>query len=1251
MKHFSLFRKVLFLALLCLSWAANAQTHYNLQIGTGTDANNYVPNYTYYNYSYSQTLYTAAEVGIDGDIDTIAFNLSNGGATRDLLIYMAEVSQTSLATQVAASEFTQVFNGTVSWETGWTVIPLDTVFPYQGTGSLVIAVVDETGSYVSGRTFLGTNKSETRSKYIYSDYNAYNTASQMTNSTAFSPNIRICINSTSTYCAAPTHVMVSDINNDEATISWTGNGVAPSYEVIVSDSVITDFSNASSSVVSDTFYTVNNLSGNTLYYVYVRALCDASSYSVWTPVATFRSACIGYTAIPYSNGFEDLTTGAVPNCWQQIAMGSSSASTFPAAYVYASNARTGNVYFEMESSSGETEIIALPAMENINNLMLTFYASCMNTNFVLEAGVMEGSSFVPLQPVQLTAGSGGNWSGSYYPYTVYYGSYSGSSERMALRVTAPGSYTLMIDDLTVDYLPNCPEPSNFALDSIGVDWAALGWIENGSASSWVIEYDTVDFTPGTSSANQITVQSDNHYFLSGLDSGMTYYLYLRSDCGSDTSIYTSLTFTTLAGAPASVPFFCDFEMSGSNGWELINGDQTNHWMVGSAASNGGSRGLYITNDDIVNEYTNTASSMVYAVRNINISVAGEYVYSFDWRNQGESQNYDYIRAFLAPASEEFSAGTLPASSVYSFANYNLPSSWIDLPSTAGIPGINYTLAQSSSWQTLSGTFTLTAPGAYKLVFVWANDGSVGTNPPAAIDNVQLVRNTCPAPINLTVTGVTANDVSITWQSVGDETSWEVSDGTNSYLANSTSYTLTGLTPDHNYNIRVRAICDVDDTSIAVSTNALTLQSCFRPVAITVDSVIGDSVWVSWTDTANAVSYDLVFGHAGFNPDTVVDNIIMGISANNQMVTGLTLGQLYYFYVRSDCGGEQSSWVGPATATPSYSYIMAATGVDTIHVCGYTIYDDGGENGDYSTDCNSTLVVFPSDPTQTLQISGFGYVENNYDYLYIYDGVGTSGNLLYTGMGTFTMPPINSEDGAVTIVFTSDNMIQYSGFELNVACIPLPDCPHPTHLTVSNIGTNSVELTWDELGSATEWIIQYDDVNFTPGSQQPTANSQLATTNPYTLTGLDSSTTYYVYVASYCNPDTSDYVGISFTTLAAAPSSLPYSCDFEQAGDNGWDLINGSQSNHWMVGIGANNGGNRGLYITQDNTSNGYNTSSTSTVFASASTGRLKAKPLGTTSVRLWFLSLSTLPLALSALGAPLRFLPAPSLLTVAASLT
>ena len=1186
---------MLFAVALLLPWTMGAQTHYTLQIGSGTATSQYVPAYGYYNYSYTQSLYTAAEVGIDGTIDALSFEVASNSLTRNVTVYMAEVSQTDMGSAVPASAFQQVYSGNVNFAPGWVTITLDTVFAYQNTGSLVIAVIDGTGSYNSSRpNYAGTEKSNTRARYVYNDDNPYTLSSSMSYTTTFLPNIRLGIESYSTYCADPSNVTVFDIVNDEATVSWVENGSATTYELIVSDSVITDFDNANTITVTDTFYTLTNLAGNTFYYVYVRAVCDASSNSAWTAATTFRSACVGYTSIPYSTGFEELSTAAMPNCWQQVASGSSSASTFPAAYAWAPNARNSNVYFEFESSTGETEIAALPAMENLNTLMLTFYASCMNTNFVLEAGVMEGASFVPVQTVPLTAGSNNNWAGSYYPYTVYYGSYNGSGERMALRVTSSGSYTLMIEDLSVDYLPTCPEPSNLTLDSVGVDWAAISWTENGTAASWVLEYDTVDFAPGSNSGATVQMVQNNAYTLSGLDSGMTYYVYVRSDCGSDTSQYISMMFNTLAGAPATLPLSCDFEQAGVNGWELINGTQTNHWMVGNGASNGGSRGLYITNDDATNAYSNDITSAVYAVRNININETGEFVYSFDWRCQGESHYYDYIRVFLAPASADFTAGNFLGGSCYSFSTYTLPSSWIDL---SGITGSPKTLAQSSTWQTVSGTFTLTTPGTYKLVFAWANDASGGSNPPAAIDNVQLIRNTCPAPINLTVTGVTTTDISVAWQSIGNESAWEVSDGTNSYLATDTSYIVTGLTPDHLYTIRVRAICDVDDTSMSISTTARTLQSCVRPVGIVVDSVLGDTVWVSWTDTTNATTFDLAFGLSGFDPDTASVNVVTGVNDANYMFTGLTLGQRYDFYVRIDCGNEQSSWVGPASAVPSYSYTMAATGVDTIRVCGYTIYDDGGESGNYSSNCNSTLVVFPSDATQTLQISGTGYVESSYDHLYIYDGVGTSGTLLYHAQGGFTMPLTNSDEGAVTLVFTSDNIVSYSGFEINVACMPLPDCAHPAQLAVNNIGTQDADVSWVERGTASAWILQYDTVNFTPGNNT-TANSMLVYTNPYTLTGLDSGMTYYVYVAAYCNPDTSDFVGSSFTTLAATPASLPYSCDFEQPGVNGWDLINGTQTNHWMVGSAASNGGSRGLYITSDNTTNAYDVSSASVVFAS-----------------------------------------------------
>lgn len=69
---------------------------------------------------------------------------------------------------------------------------------------------------------------------------------------------------------------VSGIHDDQATISWHENGAATAWDVIVSDSAITDFSSASVVSVYDTSYTVYGLDANTNYYVYVRASCSST---------------------------------------------------------------------------------------------------------------------------------------------------------------------------------------------------------------------------------------------------------------------------------------------------------------------------------------------------------------------------------------------------------------------------------------------------------------------------------------------------------------------------------------------------------------------------------------------------------------------------------------------------------------------------------------------------------------------------------------------------------------------------------------------------------------------------------------------------------------------------------------------------------------------------------------------------------------------------------------------------------------
>src|SRR5690606_16873122 len=50
----------------------------------------------------------------------------------------------------------------------------------------------------------------------------------------------------------------------------------------------------------------------------------------------------------------------------------------------------------------------------------------------------------------------------------------------------------------------------------------------------------------------------------------------------------------------------------------------------------------------------------------------------------------------------------------------------------------------------------------RLVFEWRNDGSGGTQPPGAIDNVNLHVITCSAPTALAFTNVTQTGADVSW---------------------------------------------------------------------------------------------------------------------------------------------------------------------------------------------------------------------------------------------------------------------------------------------------------------------------------------------------------------------------------------------------------------------------------------------------------------------------------------------------------
>ncbi|NSW46566.1 MAG: hypothetical protein HPY79_12210 [Bacteroidales bacterium] len=174
----------------------------------------------------------------------------------------------------------------------------------------------------------------------------------------------------------------------------------------------------------------------------------------------------------------------------------------------------------------------------------------------------------------------------------------------------------------------------------------------------------------------------------------------------------------------------------ANGWSTANAS-TNIWTLGNAP--GGQSGLrcaYISNagDGGSWSYTNSTLQTSHFYKSVTFPAGQTYInLSFKWKCQGES---GYDRIYVYTNTSIPTAGT-PASST---------SSW----GTAVIVGGPYN--SNTAWQTVNISLPGTLAGTTQyLIFTWQNDGSLGTNPPGAIDDISL---TAQAPYLMSNTPIT-----------------------------------------------------------------------------------------------------------------------------------------------------------------------------------------------------------------------------------------------------------------------------------------------------------------------------------------------------------------------------------------------------------------------------------------------------------------------------------------------------------------
>lgn len=121
-------------------------------------------------------------------------------------------------------------------------------------------------------------------------------------------------------------------------------------------------------------------------------------------------------------------------------------------------------------------------------------------------------------------------------------------------------------------LPPCPRPTAIAVSQISYDSALLSWVENGvQGAYYYVQYDTVDFTPGGAGHHSDLYPGDTMHLV-GLSPNHQYYVYMRSDCGSDSSEWFGVTFHTPCApmTSAMLPFIETFEGYAAWSTEIYN---------------------------------------------------------------------------------------------------------------------------------------------------------------------------------------------------------------------------------------------------------------------------------------------------------------------------------------------------------------------------------------------------------------------------------------------------------------------------------------------------------------------------------------------------------------------------------------------------------------------------------------------------------------------------------------------------------
>lgn len=521
----------------------------------------------------------------------------------------------------------------------------------------------------------------------------------------------------------------------------------------------------------------------------------------------------------------------------------------------------------------------------------------------------------------------------------------------------------------------------------------------------------------------------------------------------------------------------DFE--GVHNWVFVNGAQTNKWFVGTAVNNGGTKSLYISdNNGAANQYDTTGASVTHAYKDIVIPAnTADVELSFDWRSVGDDWS-DYLNVWLIPTS--FTPG--PGAQIFAGGDriqiggsFNGQATWTNYSTVVDI--------SAYAGQTM------------RLVFQWTNAGWAGAQTPAAIDNVVLAPVTCSSPSDIEAENITTDGAEISWTAPGTTNvasyDYYISEtnsitGTTTPTGNVTATTvdLENLTPATQYYFWVRSNCGTTD---------------------------GHSLWTGpFAFFTQCVAINLPYTET-FNSDSSTVNCWSVINNNNDDVQWNTNTPWNPFEGDQSANFPIVSWNPTVNDDYLVSPVFNFNGAYRLRY--YYKMGWGSDSQSFSVKMSQNGGTGVTDFTETV-VAEQGYSNENYVEKIVYLAA-------FTGQGAFAWYVGGSNNREIYI----DKVI----------IEPIPTCPEPYELSTTQVTDESVSLSWQQYGTATSWEVIVLPQGEAIPADLTTITVYETNTASITIDGLEDITAYDIYVRAVCSA-TEQSEWSSVLEITTAPSN-------------------------------------------------------------------------------------------------------------------